>query len=149
MAVVFGVGSTLGAVFLLFIWVLLYSLHVLVSNAVAAICAGAWIIFTLRLWVALVIIGKTERAARTSDLDLRAMSLLFFVVVCFNALFHPSAKTEWHTIGMVFEWIVIALHVIYFLLALCVWVRVPHAIWLRFAVGLLLVLWQTWTGHGV
>lgn len=144
MAVVFGVGIVLVGLIVVFIGVAVDSLTVSSFYTVFLLCAVSWFIFVGWFWFSLVSIAKINKKHRVSDADLIALQALFFIIVFGNALFAPPQnKAVWHQLSLVFEWCVIAFHILYFLLALCVWVRLPLRSYIAFAIMLGLAIFQT------
>jgi hypothetical protein len=143
MAIVFGIGIVLAG---LIITVVALVIHFSLSPSpvIGYSCVAIWFAFSAWLWVSLVIIGKTDRESRVSDGELMALQALFFINVFGHWLFaSPKDKATYHQISLVFEWCVIAFHILYFLLALCVWVRLPLRSYIAFAIMLALAIFQT------
>jgi len=143
MAIVFGIGIVLAGLVVTTAGLFIHS-TISPSPVVGYASAAAWFAFSAWLWVSLVIVGKTDKRSRVSDGDLIALQALFFVNVFCRAIFaSPGDKKIYHEAGLVFEWCVIAFHVLYFLLALCVWVRLPLRSYVAFAMMLALAIFQT------
>jgi hypothetical protein len=143
MAIVFGIGTVLAGLVLLVVALIVNS-NGSSSPVVGYISAAIWFCFTIWLWVTLVLIGKTDRKLRVSDSDLLALQALAFINVFGHALFASSReRADWHQVSLIFEWIIIAFHILYFLLALCVWVRLPLRAYIAFALMLASAIYQT------
>lgn len=143
MAIVFGIGSVLAGL-IITVLAIVVQFNFLSSPVVGYACAAAWFVFSSWLWLSLVMIGKTDRKSRVSDADLNVLQALFFATVFGHWLFASSQdKAIYHQVGLVFEWCVIVFHILYFLLALCVWVRLPLRSYVTFAVMSAFVIFQT------
>lgn len=105
--------------------------------------AAIWGLFAAWLWVSLVIIAKKDRHLRTSDAELLTLQVLCFGLTFGHWLFaSPSDRAILTQIALVFDMCVLALYILYFLLALCVWVRLPLRPYLAFAVLLAVTAFQ-------
>ncbi len=143
MAIVFGIGIILAG---LILTTLAAIIHFTLSPSpiVGYSCAAVWFAFTLWLWISLVLIGKTDRASRVSDRELYTLQALVFINITAHALFAaPHERATWHQLSLVFEWSIIAFHLLYFLLALCIWVRVPWKVYIGFTIMLIAAMYQT------
>jgi hypothetical protein len=142
MAIVFGIGTVLAG---LLITVVALTIHSIIPSPFLGYAGAAlWFAFSVWLWVSLVLIGSNNRQTRVSDAELLALQALFFLNVFGHWLVaSPQDKAIYHEISLVFEWCVIAFHFLYFLLALCVWVRLPLRSYFTFAAMLTLALLQT------
>lgn len=143
MAIVFGIGAALAGLIITTIAVRIH-LTLNPSPVVGYICVVVWFLFTLWLWISLVLIGKIDRQSRVSDAEFITLQILTSVNISAHALFaSPEERVTWHTISLVFEWVIVGFHILYFLLALCIWVRLPWKVYAGFAVALAWVINQT------
>ena len=151
MAIVFGVGIVLLGFLVVLIGVLVNGALVSVAPSnllkgeyIVYSCLALWLLLALWLWISLVLIAKQNRAERVSDGDLLALQGLFFLVILGQALFASGADLgTLHEVSLAFEWIIIGFHILYFLLALCVWVRLPLRSYAAFVLMLALAICQT------
>lgn len=143
MAIVFGIGVVLAGLIIAIIGVTIHE-TLFPSPLIGYAGLISWIAFSVWLWVSLVIIGKTNRKSRVSDAELIALQALFFISIFTQWVFaSPQDKAVSHQLSLVFEWCVIVFHILYFLLALCVWVRLPLRSYVAFIIMLMLAVLQT------
>lgn len=143
LAIVFGIGTVLSGLIIITAAVIVH-LTLSASPIVGYSAAAIWFAFSLWLWASLVIIGKKDKNARVSERELYALQALVYINIAAHAIFAaPEERAIWHKISLVFEWSIIAFHILYFLLALCIWVRVPWKAYIGFAIMLAIAMYQT------
>lgn len=141
LAITFGLALPLVGLFVVIAALLLYAIW---PTAIVGYGAAIlWGIFALWLWVSMVIIAKKDRELRVSDSELLALQVLCFGLTFGHWLFASSSdRAIFIRIALVFDICVLAFYVLYFLMALCVWVRLPWRSYLAFAALLAVIVLQ-------
>src|SRR5206468_7462847 len=100
---------------------------------VVLISALSWLVFIVWLWVSLVKAGRTLSGNRTSTAELTLLQVIVAVVLGLHILFGPAnERPDLHKAELVFEWIIIGFHIVYFTLAWAIRARVPTRTYLMF-----------------
>lgn len=141
MSIIFGILAVVALFPVLAVGAVLYYL-LGASNGFAVITALLlWFGFVVWLWVALVLTGRQSPHERISTGELTGMQVICAVMVGLHAVFSaPQERATWEVIGIVFEWVILSFHVIYFTLAWAMRARVPLRTYAMFVLILGFVL---------
>lgn len=159
MVIAFGIAGALACLIVLFAGVGIGSLPFLpfvIEDNLGNLLALTWLAFLVWLWVSLVKVARIKPETRTSDRDLIRMQIVFFInaavqaiLAFFSGLLY-SEPPDWqslHEVFLVFDWMIISFHTLYFLLAWCVRAPVPIRKFMTFILMLSITVAHTMFSH--
>ena len=106
------------------------------GDQIMKIYAGIWLLCVVCLWIILVLQARIDKESRVHDSDLKRFEIVIFILIFLGTIGdigHVTIQVGL-TIFEIAEWICIFFYCLYFLFALCVWVKVPFRQYLIFAI---------------